>query len=89
MSPHIPLNEDDERSCYANLLLHIPWPPEGEQGILGKYESAIAKFKSLVQCDNVPPYLKHIIQRIAASEAFMADRGRPNDDNDDNSGSDR
>ncbi len=89
MSPHIPLNEDDERSCYANLLLHVPWPLEGELGILGTYESAIAKFKSLAQCDNVPTYLKQIMQRIAVSEAFIADRGRPNDDDDDNSYSDR
>lgn len=27
LSPHIPINVKDERSCHAILLMHVPWPP--------------------------------------------------------------
>ena len=30
MSPYIPVNDKDESSCYSLLLLHVPWPAEGE-----------------------------------------------------------
>jgi len=34
LSPYIPVNPDDERFCYSALLLHYPWPFEGEAALL-------------------------------------------------------
>jgi hypothetical protein len=35
LSPHIPVNEDDDKSCYAILLLHSIWPNGNKDDILG------------------------------------------------------
>lgn len=33
-SPHFYLDFTDERCSYATLLLHLPWGPDGEKGLL-------------------------------------------------------
>ena len=59
--PYAPVNLKDEKSCFALLLLYIPWPNGSEDEMLGDSKSAIEAWKNLEECDNVPAFAKSIV----------------------------
>jgi hypothetical protein len=63
MNPHIRHDEDNEDSCFANLLLYFPWPPLGEKDIISPFKTAREKFKSLLANKLIPTYLQKIFSR--------------------------
>ena len=59
--PYAPVNLKDEKSCFALLLLYIPWPNGNEDEMLGDSESAIEAWNNLEERDNVPAFAKSIV----------------------------
>jgi hypothetical protein len=47
--PFIPIDNNDENSAYATLLLHTPWSCNGENALIVGYDTAVAKLSA--QCD--------------------------------------
>jgi PIF1-like helicase len=83
LCPHVPINESDERSCYASLLIHIPWPIEGERYILQGYATAVECFSKLKRDDQIPEYVKSTIEGYQKSHIIRNNMGSViNDDND-------
>jgi hypothetical protein len=56
LSPHIPYDLTNETSCYSILLMHHPWPKDGETGLV--LSEAIISVKNLLQTDMFPNYIK-------------------------------
>jgi hypothetical protein len=69
--PYIPIDKTDESSCYATLLLHVPWPNDGENGLLGNKVTAVAQLKFILDGENVPLYLPSFIDRVQTSQGFL------------------
>jgi len=73
MSPFIPVNFDDERFCYAMLLLHIPWPPEGEEAIVPANTTAVEALNNILKEDDCTHVLlKQLLAEQAQSQAFLS-----------------
>lgn len=56
LSPHIPYDPINEKSCFSLLLMHYPWPVHGESAIV--VSESINKVKNLLQNDLFPHYIK-------------------------------
>ena len=56
LCPYVPLNDMDERSCYFTLLIHIPWPIEGDDFISRGYKSAVDCLSILKSEEKIPGY---------------------------------
>jgi len=82
MSPFVPVNLDDERFCWAMLLLHIPWPEEGESGIIRTGTTAVESLAAHLKSEaNCPILLKNLIEKQGRSEAFLGGIDKSNEDN--------
>ena len=82
LCPYIPLDKGNETSCYATLLLHIPWPFEGENNLLANNLSAVSRLNSLFETGNVPDYLPPFFERIRRSnEIFQTNTSCRSNDN--------
>ena len=75
LCPHIPVNDNDERSCYSTLLLHTPWPIEGEQSILRSFSSAIECLRALEIRNEIPEYVQYTLQLSHNSELIRDNVG--------------
>mmetsp|Transcript_16691 Transcript_16691/g.28000 ORF Transcript_16691/g.28000 Transcript_16691/m.28000 type:complete len:952 (-) Transcript_16691:144-2999(-) len=71
LSPAPAYDPADERSCYATLLMHLPWPPGGESNLLGTFDSSIPALDYHLKHNNFPTYVMPALQRIADSETFL------------------
>ena len=60
-SPHIPYDPTNERSCFSILLMHYPWPNDGEMAIL--VGDCISRVKLLVSNDLFPQYIKDTLEK--------------------------
>ena len=84
LCPYIPADKTDETSCYATLLLHVPWPIEGESLILCNEPSAVCRLKHLFDTKNMPEYLPSFYERLKRSEELFQNTGTTStDDNHD------
>ena len=78
LSPHVPMNDDDERSCYAILLLHNPWPNGNEDDILGSPPKTAVECLNQIKSRNMfPNHVKAFITRTTMSEHIMDLQGEP------------
>lgn len=68
LSPHIAIDAFEEKSCYSTILLHYPWPLEGEQYILAPYSSAVQAYHAMMENDLLPSYVTPTLTRISRSE---------------------
>lgn len=73
LSPSIPVCYTDERSCYATLLLHVPW--ENEETIYAPFQNAVDKLADLTSKDEVPAYLVSLQRQKEESESLLANQG--------------
>ena len=84
LCPYIPFDKTDEQSCYATLLLHVPWPSEGEDALLCDKSSAVSQLNYLLESDNqsIPKYVKPLLERVEKSQKFFIDNNDTNDKTD-------
>ena len=72
------MNDDDERSCYAILLLHNPWPNGNEDDILGDPPiSAVECLKRIKSNNKLPEYVEAFVKKITTSQNIMDLQGEP------------
>ena len=75
LCPYVPLNDMDERSCYSTLLIHIPWPIEGEDNILRGYKSAVDCLSVLKSDEKIPRYVKYYLDLSHRSDTLRQNVG--------------
>jgi len=90
LSPHVPVNTDDERSAYAILLVHLPWGSGGEKELLAavaREGGAVALLKIVMDEGRLPAYVKPCLEAMERAEANLrptarggADGGGDDDD---------
>lgn len=68
--PYVPLCSEDEKSCYSTLLMHTPWPVEGEKCLLADCDSSIQRLKELIDAGGLPTYVQPMLIREQVSRAF-------------------
>ena len=61
LSPHIPYDLTNEISCHSILLMHYPWPMDGEVGLV--LSEAITSVKNIMQNDMFPNYIKETLDK--------------------------
>ena len=77
LCPYIASDQTNETSCYAVLLLHVPWPQGGEENLLYGSATAVLRLNSLLvnneSSDILPTYLKPLIERVERSRRLFED----------------
>jgi hypothetical protein len=74
--PFIPIDNIEEESAYATLLLHTPWPQQGKEYIVPPGRTAISRLRELMDNNMIPTYvLLSMLSRQAASSAFTTNHG--------------
>jgi hypothetical protein len=59
--PYAPINLGNEQSCFALLLLYIPWPHGNEDELLKDGQSAVEAWRELEQTHSVPAFAQSIV----------------------------
>lgn len=77
LTPHIPLDYTEERSCYAVLLLHYPWPLAGEADLLHPYSTAVDALQYVVGQNLFSDYVLPALQFINKSETAKSNNTNP------------
>lgn len=75
LTPHIPVDENDERSAFSILLLHTDWGVGGEAALLGECTSAVERLRNIK--DTLKPHVLRSLQKRANSETMLANAGHP------------
>ena len=83
LCPYVPSDRTNETSCYATLLLHVPWPEEGETGLLCGEISAVSRVNNLFEINNIPDYLPPFFERLKKSDDLLHDIPTTNNTTDD------
>ena len=71
LCPYIPVDSNSETSCYATLLLHWPWPYEGEHEIIYENSSAVEQLDQLIKGNDMPEYTLPLLQKVEKSEKLF------------------
>jgi len=80
LSPYIPIDTSDEKSCYSTLLLYLPWPAnanESNDTLFPESTNAVNHFNHLQSQSLFPLYLSSMLTRIHHSEQMLANMGQP------------
>jgi hypothetical protein len=72
MSPFRPVDLGDEKFCRATLLLHVPWPLDGEDAIVSSSSSAVETLNQLLNSDNIPVFLRELLKTQEQSQAHYS-----------------
>ena len=64
LCPYVPVNDSDERSCYSTLLVHIPWPSDGEEELLRGYDCAVEYLYDLKRNGDIPSYVNYNFESL-------------------------
>ena len=72
MSPFRPVDLGDENFCRATLLLHVPWPLDGEDAIVSPTSSAVETLNHLLNSDNIPIFLRELLKTQEQSQAHYS-----------------
>jgi PIF1-like helicase len=75
--PFVPIDNNDEKSAYATLLVHSTWPIEGEEYLIHPEYTAVAKLKYIMDHNMLPSYVLPTLNRQQQSAAIAADTGVP------------
>ena len=76
LSPFSTVDETNEQSCFALLLMHTVWPVSGESGLLRGYNTAVEAFQD-AEAAGLPEYVLPTIQRMSESQAILGNQGTP------------
>lgn len=85
LCPYVPVNDSDERSCYSTILVHIPWPSEGEDHILRGYASAVECLHHLKTSNYVPGYVRYTLELLHQSNLIRENVGTVTESHDNES----
>jgi hypothetical protein len=91
--PYIPIDKLSDVSCYATLLLHVPWPPGGEADI-AKSMSPVNRLKEAENNKELASYAEPLLKRIKRSHQLLeqqdtlAQENRQHHQDDDNNDDD-
>ena len=80
LCPYIPVDHKSETSCYATLLLHVPWPNGGEHAIVNDSISAVDKFNELLKDGDMPKYTLPLLQKAEKTEKLFQNNSRQEND---------
>lgn len=69
------MDNNDETSAYATLLLHTPWPCDGEQAIVQMNETAVKKLLVMTTTDKLPTYVVPMLNRQRQSTTITENYG--------------
>ena len=72
LCPYIPLDPNDERSCYSIILMHTVWPIEGERNLLSKSLSATERLAEMKICKLIPAYVIGTLARYHVSQTLQS-----------------
>ena len=70
LCPYVPYDEQDERSAYSTLLMHFPWPAEGEINLLRGHRTAVEALRSIRHL--FPEYALKTIQEEQRTKDFLS-----------------
>jgi PIF1-like helicase len=70
VSPYVPIDNSDEKSAYATILLHTPWPIDGEEMIMHPEGTAVAKLQNYISTDQLPTYVIPMMEKQRSSANF-------------------
>ena len=68
--PYVPIDNNDEKSAFATLLLHTPWSIEGENMLLHPEESAVKKLRTIIDSNKLPTYVLPMHQKQQISSCY-------------------
>ena len=66
--PYIPINKLSDTSCYATLLLHVPWPYEGESRIVDESVTVVNQLQTLQENKLLPAYVVPLLEKVQKSQ---------------------
>ena len=66
--PYIPVNKLSDASCYATLLLHVPWPYEGESKIACENLTFVDQLNVLQENKLLPAYVVPLLEKVEKSQ---------------------
>ena len=89
LCPYVPINHCDEVSCYSNLLMHLPWPMDGELSLIPDGLSSIQYYAVVLDQNLFPEYVKCTLEKYQHSDIIRKNVGilcsstriEPNDGN--------
>ena len=89
--PYIPVNKLSDPSCYATLLLHVPWPHEGEPCITAEGATYVSQLDKLQENGLLPSYVIPLLEKVTKSQNLFTNDANensnvslsPTDDDDD------
>ena len=70
LCPYVPYDEQDERIAYSTLLMHFPWPAEGEINLLRGHRTAVEALRSIRHL--FPEYALKTIQEEQRTKDFLS-----------------
>jgi PIF1-like helicase len=82
--PFIPIDNNDENSAYATLLLHTPWSCNGESALIVGYDTAVAKLSALCDASRLPTYVAPMYDKQLRSNNLSNNHGTISNNNDAN-----
>ena len=68
--PFIPINNQDEDSAFSTILIHTPWPKEGEDYLLDNEVSAVNRLRTIIESDEIPQYVLPMLKQQQISSNF-------------------
>ena len=78
--PYIPVNKLSDASCYATLLLHVPWPYEGESKISCDNVSFVDQLDTLQKHKLLPDYVVPLLERVEKSQNLFVNAANQDDE---------
>ena len=87
--PFVPIDDKDEDSSFSILLMHTPWPLNGEQDIIPPGHTAVTILQQFKDNGELPTYVMPMLLRQLTSSNITANQGVPitrpqsNDEEDD------
>ena len=75
--PFIPIDNQDEKSAYATLLLHTPWPPNGEDALYQENKTAVATLQRLLEENQIPSYVIPMLEKQQLFNTHITTNGIP------------
>jgi len=79
LTPFVPVDGRNERSCFSSLLLHVPWPRKGEKCLLHDCSTAVERFASLAEHNQLPQHLALTNERQLHAQEIYANQGNVGD----------
>ena len=79
LNPYCSIDGSSERSAFTTLLMHLPWGPHGEDGLLTvdgvQYATAVEALHAAIDKDLFPAYVKPMLSNVRTSEQLLREAG--------------